>query len=281
MFSDTPALANNRPLLASSVAGNRSYYSSQANAGTSSQACGSQLSFQLNVAGGQFGGIPSVLPADLWPRCRGCGKSQSMLAQFLHHPVRLDLGRDGRVLFVFQCNHDPGRCLTWEGGSGANACFVVEPEDLRSELSALPADHPAVEHETRVVGWLERDDGLPDSPAPAFFDEAEYQSLAEGIRSRVTWSTRLGGVPHGFKVLPKREPSAGWRFVGQLDSTYSFLVPAVVEVSWVSPDAKRSEGRTHVAQGPNFGDVGIAYLFLRPGPPVPKGWFFWQCVRND
>ena len=54
MFSDTPALANNRPLLASSVAGNRSYYSSQANAGTSSQACGSQLSFQLNVAGGQF-----------------------------------------------------------------------------------------------------------------------------------------------------------------------------------------------------------------------------------
>ena len=93
----------------------------------------------------KLGGIPWGLPPDRWPICSGCGGSQSLLAQFFHHPVHLDLGRSGRVLSVFQCNHDPGMCLTWEGGSGANACFVTELEDLTNELTPLPSDLPLIE----------------------------------------------------------------------------------------------------------------------------------------
>jgi hypothetical protein len=85
-----------------------------------------------------------------------------------------------------------------------------------------------------------------------------------------------------------------------LDSTYSFyqspLKPKadVVEgVGWkifksvfrlsaqpsgpLHEDKNRFEGRTHWAQGPNFGDGGIGYIFLKQGDGVPEGLFFWQC----
>jgi hypothetical protein len=227
----------------------------------------------------KLGGRPWGLRASSWPVCRDCGRSQSLLAQFVHHPVRLDLGRQGRALFVFQCNHDPGLCRTWEADSKANACFVVEPEDLASGLTAMPMDHPAIEHEVRAVDWLERDDGLPDSLAPTFFDDKAYDELDRESRDRVTWGTRLAGVPRWLQS-PADAPSAstGWRFIGQLDSTYSFLRPPSVNVPWVSGDADRWEGRTHLAVGPNFGDGGIAYLFLSAGPACPEGLVFWQCL---
>src|SRR5450830_1027219 len=78
----------------------------------------------------KFGGLPWGLPPQSWPTCVECGASQSLLAQFVHHPVRLDLGREGRLLSVFQCNADPGMCASWERNSGANACLITEPEDL-------------------------------------------------------------------------------------------------------------------------------------------------------
>lgn len=101
----------------------------------------------------KFGGLPWGLESNLWPKCSNCGKSQSLLAQLLHDPVRLDLGREGRVLCVFQCNHDPGMCSTWEGGSGANASFVVEPEQLARGFAKLPPDTPLIENEVRVVRY--------------------------------------------------------------------------------------------------------------------------------
>src|SRR5262249_14777262 len=92
----------------------------------------------------KLGGAPFGLRQDKWPRCRECGKSQSLLAQLTHDPARLELGRTGRVLFVFQCNHDPGMCDTWDAHSGANACIVVEPEELGPRLAELPDDRPIV-----------------------------------------------------------------------------------------------------------------------------------------
>ena len=102
----------------------------------------------------KLGGMPWGLPHDMRPTCRDCGKSLSLLAQFVHHLNRLDLGRTGRVLNVFQCNHDPGVCSSWEGGSGANACFVTEPEKLTDSLSPTPPDAPPLEREARIVEWL-------------------------------------------------------------------------------------------------------------------------------
>lgn len=228
----------------------------------------------------KFGGLPWGLALDAWPKCRTCGRSQSLLAQFLHHSARLDLGREGRSLFAFQCNHDPGRCASWDRSAGANACFVVEPEDLHGgRLTPVPADHPSVEREVQVVRWIERDDGLPDALAAAFYDLRAYDALDDAHLKAVTWSSRMGGVPRWVQTPAGAPPqSAGWRFVGQLDSTYSFLSPPLIDVPWVLPDPDRYEGRTHLAVGPNFGDGGIAYLFLRSGPTLPEGSFHWQCL---
>jgi hypothetical protein len=224
----------------------------------------------------KFGGVPFGLRQDKWPKCRDCGKSQSLLAQLVHHPTRLDLGRTGRVLFVFQCNHNPGMCKTWDAHSGANSCIVVEPEQLGHRLTELPGDRPTVENEVRVLAWIEKDDGLPGSLAPAFFSSDSLNKLSNDLRQKVTTGTRLGGVPYWIQS-PEEGPGPNWQFAGQLDGTYNFLRPPTIRHAWISDDPNRWEGRTHVGQGPNFGDGGIAYLFLHEVGGMPECCAFWQC----
>lgn len=226
----------------------------------------------------KFGGLPWGLAPDRWPSCSDCVKSQSFLAQFQHAPERLDLGKDGRILYVFQCNHEPGGCETWEGGSGANACFVLEPENSTHRLSSLPDDEPLVENEAYIVGWIEFDDGIPESEYPSFFQGRTYFNVPDDLISSIPSSSKLGSVPCWLQS-PDEAPSQddGWRFIGQLDSTLNFMTPPNIAAPWVLPDSKKWEGRTHYADGPNFGDGGIAYLFIRPTEPTPEAWFFWQC----
>jgi hypothetical protein len=176
---------------------------------------------------------------------------------------------------VFQCNHDPGMCACWEAGAGANACFVLEPEQLVGAMTALPADAPPIEHEVRVAGWLAREDGVSEALRGRFFDEAAHLEISDEERAGVTTGTRLGGVP--FWIQSPSEAPAGHRFVGQLDSTLSFYAPPAKPPRWVSLDRERFEGRTHLGEGPNLGDGGIAYLFLRSTDGPPEGVMFWQC----
>lgn len=238
-----------------------------------------RLSAELPLQSGpedKLGGLPWGLPASLWPTCSECGKSQSLLAQFVHHAPRLDLGRPGRVLSVFQCNHNPGMCSTWEGGSGANACIVTEPEDLTSTPGVLPNDSPGIEREARITEWLERDDEIADEQAELFFSSTEFFELPESDAAKPTWSTRLGSVPRWIQS-PDEAPTEDWTFIGQLDSTYSFLSGPKSPTPGVVEDTEKFEGRSHYCEGPNLGDGGIAYLFLRKGQSSPEGWFFWQC----
>ncbi len=224
----------------------------------------------------KLGGLPIGLPDSDWPVCKDCGRSQSLLAQFQHDGERLDLGRAGRILFVFQCNHDPGMCATWEAFSGANACLVIEPEMLSAVAPSYPADEPSVENCALVSGWLEREDGLTDDEADQFYSDAELLQLGEETIRKATMSTRLGGVPSWIQGADEA-PKPDWRFLGQLDSTYSFLRPPTTAVPWIQPDPEAYEGRTHWAQGPNFGDGGIAYLFTRRDNGLPNVVMFWQC----
>jgi hypothetical protein len=182
-----------------------------------------------------------------------------LLAQLAHDPRRLDLCRPGRVLFVFQCDLDPGMCSNWEGGAGANACFVVEPETLTGRLAPLPSDSPPVGEEVRVVRWIEEDDGIPESLRAAFFDDKALADVPDEACEAVNDQTRLGSVPCWIQS-PSEGPADGWKFVGQLASRHRFLTEPAHEV-----------------EGPNFGDCGIGYLFIRPGDALPRGHFFWQC----
>ncbi|MEP6668051.1 MAG: hypothetical protein ABJF10_02800 [Chthoniobacter sp.] len=224
----------------------------------------------------KLGGRPWGLSAETWPKCRECGRSQSLLAQFVHHAARLNLGRDGRILSVFQCNHDPGMCSTWEGGSGANACFVTEPEDLLNALSHLPADAPPLDREVRISEWLEREDQISEADAAHFFSESAYFTLPSAVKEMAADLTKLGSVPQWVQS-PDETPRDGWKFVGQLDDRYSFFREPGDQVAGAIEDPHRHHGRSHCCEGPNFGSRGIAYLFLRKGAGVPEGWFFWQC----
>lgn len=224
----------------------------------------------------KLGGLPFGLPAVRWPTCKDCGKPQSLLAQFTHNPERLNLGRPGRVLSVFQCNHDPGMCSTWEGGSGANACVITEPEESTDSLTPAPSRDTPIEREVLVVEWQEQDDGLEPEEASRFFNGDSYFELPRLKTELVPSGTRLGGVPYWVQS-PDEAPGSPWQFVGQLDCTYSFLRPPRASVEGIYADPEGWEGRTHWCEGPNFGDGGIAYLFINRQTEPPSGWFFWQC----
>jgi hypothetical protein len=221
----------------------------------------SELPTQSHVED-KLGGLPWGLAAKSWPRCNRCGKVQLLLAQFVHDASRLDLEREGRSLFVFQCGNSSGLCPTWKGGSGANACFVVEPE-------------------VRIVQWTQQDDGLTSTEASVFFDAKKWDSLDEELRealfTKSEQRTRLGGVPHWIQG-PQGAPMNGWRFAGQLDSLYRFMVPPQSKnqgLRAVKLDRKQPD-LTYFCDGPNFGDGGMGYIFLDNKKPVPQGWFFSQ-----
>ncbi len=225
----------------------------------------------------KLGGLPYGLHASLWPHCKDCGRPQSFLAQFSHDAARLDLGREGRHLFIFQCNHDPGMCSTWEWGSGANACVVVEPENFTASGSTpLPSADVPVELEVWIREWLPRDDGLDSELRTRFFNDDEYFALDADTRGAATQETKLGSIP--FWIQAPNEAPEGYEFAGQLDSFYSFYSEPHRVEPWMSADEKAWEGRKYVAEGPNFGG-GIAYLFVKAtqDKQVPNVVLFWQC----
>jgi len=251
----------------------------------------------------KFGGLPWGLPVDQWPTCAECGQHQSLLAQLAHDDLRLNLGGPGRVLFVFQCNWDPGMCETWSGTSGANACFVLGPEQLKNGLVAAPVDGLDLNNEARASLWLEKDDGVDEKYRHHFFADHLPEPLPREIYCAPTPVTRLGSVPT-FIQSPSEAPQDGWRFVGQLDGNYSFYseVPSPEEVGcqvghktsekwqykapkmvnpkappWVAAASSAKSEIRWFCEAANFGDAGLGYIFLYDAEPYPEGYFFWQC----
>jgi len=143
----------------------------------------------------KFGGLPEGLPAHLWPVCANCGGPQSFGAQFEHDAERLDLGRPGRRIYLFQCgNPDTGDdCETWDAESGTNAALVVEPEALITGVTIRPSE-AALETEVIVGAWRRH-----EAPAGA-----------------PTGDTRLGGAPWWIQSDDEIDTST-WRFLGQLN----------------------------------------------------------------
>lgn len=208
----------------------------------------------------KFGGLPEGLPSRLWPVCAECGGHQSFIAQFTHDPERLDLGRPGRRLFLFQCA-DPeqvGVCETWDATSGANAALIVEPQDLTAGTTPLPAEGVTLETEVFVRDWQHHDDGIPVEQVPAYLSEDGRFDLTDDDLDKPCSTTQLGGVP--FWVQGAEEVDhAQWRYIAQLDSMHRLGEDQVIDAS-------------------NFGG-GLAYVFVErvPHGATPRATMFWQC----
>lgn len=209
-----------------------------------------EAAFQEKLGGTAFG-----LTAEKYPICRNCGRPMALLAQLEHDAERLNLGREGRVLFVFQCSNRDYRvgCATWDADSGANACFVVEPEDLTGNTEEIPGERIETEKEFYITDWRVQEDEISEAETVYFLDVESYENIddetSEDLFEKASSSTKLGSVPYWIQYpdIPEGE----WSFVGQLDDDTEF----------------------------NFGDAGIGYIFIEliKENQLPKAKFFWQC----
>ena len=211
----------------------------------------------------KFGGLPEGFPLKRWPRCSNCGCFQSFSAQFAHHPERLDLGADGRMLFLFQCAQPEhsGVCETWDRASGANAALIVEPGELAESMDSAPDDGLPLENEVFVAAWELHDDGIPSEMASAYFSNERLSALTRKGRCMPSTGTRMGGVPCWVQGAEEID-HAHWRFIGQLDSYHHLKIGDEVTV----------------IDAANYGS-GVAYIFVErtPRDDGPRAAVFWQC----
>jgi hypothetical protein len=263
----------------------------------------------------KFGGLPWGLAPGRWPKCAECGKPMTHLAQLIHHAERLDLGADGRVAVIFQCNG--GSCSSWDQVAGANTVLIIEAAEVGQGLANEPEAETPFEAEARVRTWHQLDDGISPENFAKFFADAEYTALSSEIQSLPGLESRLAGTPSWLQN-PSEAPKPPFRFAGQFDSTHRFAGP-VPPARQVHCTITRKEGDSYRHEQPkwpfwttllgagkdkltqaqnlgrprqitvsedgsylcdaaNYGDAGIGYLFVNPDTASPKGRFFWQCL---
>jgi len=107
--------------------------------------------FQMERSGREdkLGGLPFGFPADRWPSCSVCKSPQNYIAQFRHSEM-INLGQEGRTLFLFQCSG--AQCETWDYRSGANAAILIESSDLTESSTPSPFG-TEIEPEGIIIGW--------------------------------------------------------------------------------------------------------------------------------
>lgn len=228
----------------------------------------------------KFGGLPWGVSRERWPRCAHCGSIQSLLAQLRHDPPRLDLGRAGRILCVFQCArwHENG-CDSFDPSSGANACFVLEPEELRGDVPPPDTASHLAHLETHVLSWEPHVETLRAEFVDAYFDPTKWHSVPTDECYAISLDTKLGGIPFWGNVGPSDMPVGNWRFVLQMRD-YHYIPGEKSEVAAAYLSAMNMPAlRDELRPGwnlpwANFGQ-GVGYVFLSEEEPI-KGVFTWQ-----
>lgn len=198
----------------------------------------------------KFGGQPAWLEAPQWPLSRQTGQPMQFIGQIALDP-RLFPGSEGEIAYVFMtCAEVDG---TWEPDGGENA-VIIQPGPLPPpvEVSAQ-ATGPVLFEEGDDFVHVEREYHvkLATGEDPAGQDRAPNVDGHGGDDpDDITVENKIGG--HACFIQNYEYPAGdGWRLLLQLDST---SVPF-----WV-----------------NFGDAGVAYLFLNADGTAGK--MLWQCA---
>lgn len=207
----------------------------------------------------KFGGQPVWLEKPQWPLSRETGNLMRFICQVDLDPT-LFPNASGKMAYIFMTNEDSYVDGTWEPNGGENA-VIIQPSDVPplvpiSAVTLGPSLYEMVEVQgkDRLVA-VEREYAVELTTA----EEPHYQS--EQIRS--SWSdeqfetyalaldgNKIGGAPI-FLQAEEFPDKSEWKLLLQLDST---RVPFSV----------------------NFGDAGIAYVFIDPAGKV--GRMLWQCA---
>jgi hypothetical protein len=220
-----------------------------------------------------FGGLPIGLTTDKWPSCKECGIKMTFLFQMKHDSNRLDLGREGRVLYLFQCETD-NNCSTWDAEAGCNQVLLVEPEEWdNTPIDDVPQEETKMLPAIAVTSW-----------------ETREQQEKEDV-----W-THLGGKP--IWIQGEEDLGTDYLFAAQLDFSLRVVVTNLSElpieetvdhngtssyrlkvgkrdVVWIS--ASSSSPNTYNCSFANFGDSGSGYVFVNPAKEHGTGRFIWQC----
>jgi predicted DNA-binding WGR domain protein/uncharacterized protein YwqG len=233
----------------------------------------------------KVGGDPVWLGAEQWPTCSGCDKPMMFLVQLRTGPgTGVPLLRKG-MLYVFQCQSDPGMCEDWSATSGANAVVVqpnkgraapIDPAKKKKRTQYEKAKRAAEKAEGRAPADLyctNMDSELAITLTPMqelMFPDAElfpdpvertaaralYEAWEHGARVGRSYASKLGGYP--VWVQDDETPRCSqckkpMRFVAQIDS-----------------QMHRAVDRELV-----FGDSGSSYLFVCR--EHRQGSWLWQC----
>jgi hypothetical protein len=232
----------------------------------------------------KFGGLPAGFPQDRWPSCAECGTAMTFVAQFSHHPKRFPLGKDGRVLYLFQC--ESGSCSAWEPDSGANCVLILEKEELAgSDATAAPQDIPVL-NEAWVEKWVEKEERMEMDSGPA--ETRLWLDFATSPVASEDALTKLGGHPDWLQMPEPVEPP--YCFAAQIDHIllltdepelvhYRVLENEdfrSVEISGSAMEEGEPEESVQAIEFARFGDGGRGYLFVNPDPDHPEGYFLWQ-----
>lgn len=188
------------------------------------------------------GGRPLAPPGGRWPTCRSCGSAMQFLAQLpLRECEDLKPPRNGQILLLFQCQHNPGLCEEWDPLAGGNAALVVEARGCTP--LAVPPGETLLPAESRLRF-------VPYAPRAGDTTDDAYASAVDEPNSRVVG--KLGGQPLWMQgdETPKCKCRLKMSFVGQLES--------------------RGGG------GINFGDAGAGYAFVC-SRCANEARFLWQC----
>jgi hypothetical protein len=219
----------------------------------------------------QFGGLPKGLPAESWPVCSECEAPMTFLFQAKHHPEHLPLGREGRTLYLFQCEGEDG-CTSWEADAGCNKALILEPE-LGSEtpITEVPDEDTMLLPAISVASWISREQREKESDwthfggAPIWIQSEENVGGDYRFAVQLDYSLRVKATD--LSELPIGETS---EYEGK--KSYQLKV-GEDDFVWIS-EAGENEYHCPFA---NFGDSGSGYVFVNAAKENPSAKFIWQC----
>ncbi|WP_028776474.1 hypothetical protein [Shimazuella kribbensis] len=221
----------------------------------------------------KFGGLPEGLPAEKWPVCKECEVPMSFLFQMKHHPERLPLGKEGRVLYVFQCENG-GECSTWEADSGCNKVLILEPEEWdKTPMEGVPHDDTMMLPDIAVSKWetKEMTNQEDDSVWTHFGGEPIWIQSPESLGDNYVFTAQLD-----FSLVVKAADLAELPIgeSSEYDGKKSYqLKVGEDDFVWIS----EAGGNQYHCPFANFGDSGSGYVFVNASIKNPTSKFLWQC----